>query len=180
MLTAVRERYFSLPTAGVFFYPVLGRWLHLDHPHFPLYLLLTITFFILADDKSGQGIKLLSLFFFSTYIMQHTLYHKPPPPPIAPMGNLSISRSRVTRTPTHNAARLSSTSDYRELLFGDKSRGRHTAVKLSAAIQSLLLSREVLPSENGHTLCRQRRFKEILTRSQRATWNLFCRWHWYY
>lgn len=52
-------------------------WIILSPPHCPSYLLPTITFFILAAHKSGQSIKLQSLFFFATYILQHTLYHNP-------------------------------------------------------------------------------------------------------
>lgn len=80
MLTAVRGRSFSLHTAGFFYTLSSGdgnTWIILSPPHCPSYLHPTITFFILADHKSGQSIKLLSLFFFSTYILQHTLYHNP-------------------------------------------------------------------------------------------------------
>lgn len=79
MLTAVRGRYFS-PHCRLFYTLSLGdsyTWIILSLPHCPSYLLPTITFFILADHTSGQSIKLLSLFFFSTYILQHTLYHNP-------------------------------------------------------------------------------------------------------
>lgn len=153
-------------------------WIILSPPHCLSYLLPTITFFILADHKSGQSIKLLSLFFFSTYILRHTLYHNPSQllqraicalagqarPEAQPTLQLGSVQLVITESSSSETSREDGTPLWNSLLLYMVYFWPETSyqVKMATLFDSQCL------------------FKEIFTRSQRATWHLFCRRQRYY
>lgn len=118
-------------------------WIILSPPHCPSYLLPTITFFILAGHKSGQSIKLQSLFFFATYILQHTLYHNPSQllqRAICTLAGQARPLARPTMQPSSVQLVITESSS------SETSREDGTPLWNSAALHGLLLAGEVLPA----------------------------------